>query len=167
MNNKTKNLIAFAFTAFVFVIASNASAAVTADDYGTPDYYYNNSAYQNNYYNQNYQPQAKYVAPANNQSASNSVNTSNNTKNVVASNTSTKTTTQSKSNEVAGTQTGVVNASDVNQEQSNNLPALSMRGNNTFMPDTVFEWLLTIIFILAIVIIIRLMAKKHGHGDHH
>jgi ATP-dependent Zn protease len=201
MNNKTKNLIAFAFTAFVFVFASHASAAVTADDYGTPkysnNYYNNNYGYSNNYnsqayaqpYQQPYQQQyaqtyqqpapvynqpntqQTYSSPLTNQSVNNSVNnTSVNTtktttvRHIVSRNTAPKPTYQ---NQVAGTNVGVVNASDVNQVQADNLPALSMRGSNTFMPDTVFEWLLTIIFILVIIIIIRLMSKKHGHGDHH
>lgn len=205
MNNKTKNLIAFAFTAFVFVFASHASAAITSDDYGTPNYFNNNYGYSNNYnnnynsnynnqtygnqyqqpyaqtynqqnnqnYQQNYQAQTSYATPINNQPVNNSVNnTSTNTtktttvRHIVARNTSAKPAPVVQ-NQVAGTNVGVISASDMNQASANNLPALSLRGSNSFMPDTVFEWLLTIIFILVIIIIIRVMSRKHGPTDHH
>ncbi|MCX6756067.1 MAG: hypothetical protein NTX85_01890 [Candidatus Nomurabacteria bacterium] len=208
MNNKTKNLIAFAFTAFVFVFATHASAAVTSDDYGTPRYNYNNQPYAQPYmqtygnqyqqypqqsynqtyqqpynqnygqqYNQNYGAQTGYAAPVNNPPVNNPVvasNTFTNTnttkattvRRVVASNTQARPVAVSQ-NQVAGTNVGVISASDMNQASVNNLPALSLRGSNSFMPDTVFEWLLTIIFILVIIIIIRVMSRKHGPTDHH
>lgn len=201
MNNKTKNLIAFAFTAFVFVFATQAHSVIasTSNNFyiNTPGQYSQNQyeqSYRQSFYQystqapkyntsnkQDQAPQTGYSAPVNNQPVNNpnpvvSSNTSTNTnttktttvRRVAVNNAQPKTVQATQSqNQVNDVNVGVVKASDVNQVQENNLTALSMRGNNTFMPDTVFEWLLTIIFILVIIIIVRLMSKKHGHGDHH
>lgn len=52
-------------------------------------------------------------------------------------------------------------------DSADNLTALSMNGKNVFMPDTVFEWFLAVIFILIIIILVRVIGKKDGHGGHH
>ncbi|MBP6931544.1 MAG: hypothetical protein KBD48_00725 [Candidatus Pacebacteria bacterium] len=82
----------------------------------------------------------------------------------VASNTtvkSTNTSNVSQSNTIPAENLG---ASAVNS--TNNLTALSMNGTNSFMPDTVFEWFMTVVGILALIILIRVLFKKEGHGHH-
>ncbi|MES2930355.1 MAG: hypothetical protein V4665_01040 [Patescibacteria group bacterium] len=54
------------------------------------------------------------------------------------------------------------------QNSGNELTALSIRGSGGFMPSSIWQWLLVILLILAVVIIARaLTARGHdGHGAH-
>lgn len=48
---------------------------------------------------------------------------------------------------------------------SNNLPALSLGGKGTFMPSSVWQWILVVILILIIIIVARLLT--HKKKEHH
>jgi len=50
---------------------------------------------------------------------------------------------------------------------SNGLTALSVAGTNSFMPDTIFEWILVILLILAIIVIVRRITRREDHEFHH
>jgi hypothetical protein len=46
----------------------------------------------------------------------------------------------------------------------NRLAALSLAGTDgSFMPSSIWQWLLTIILILIIIIIIRILARRNSH----
>lgn len=46
------------------------------------------------------------------------------------------------------------------------LPALSLWGSNSFMPDTVFEWILVVVMILLIIILARQFKRKQFYEEH-
>ncbi len=46
-----------------------------------------------------------------------------------------------------------------------NLTALSLRGSGGFMPSSVWQWILAVILILAIIIIARMIVKSNPHRD--
>ena len=46
------------------------------------------------------------------------------------------------------------------------ITALSLNGSNSFMPDTVFEWILVVLLILAIIVIIRRITRPADHDVH-
>ncbi len=48
----------------------------------------------------------------------------------------------------------------------NNLGALSLFGSDSFMPNTVFEWILVIVCILVIVILARILQKRMKRNIH-
>jgi ATP-dependent Zn protease len=48
----------------------------------------------------------------------------------------------------------------------NGLTALSVAGSNSFMPDTVIEWIFVILLILAIIVIIRRITRPASHDVH-
>lgn len=156
MQNKTyKNLIAVGFAAFVLVFATHAHAAITSDDDFHPDYtIYGSSVVSNS-------PQYSVY---NKQSTQKSTSTNNSSNSNSSANSS---SSNSDTNKVAGTSaTGATVTA--NGLATNNLPALSMYGTNSFMPDTVFEWFFTIILILVLIIIIRIYIRSNnkGHGHH-
>jgi len=75
--------------------------------------------------------------------------------------------TEADSQKVDSEKSNVSDVENIDQVSENNLTALSFRGNNTFMPDTIFEWFFTVLFILAIIILIRLMARRHNNDNTH
>jgi|CXWK01.1.fsa_nt_gi hypothetical protein len=48
----------------------------------------------------------------------------------------------------------------------NGITALSLNGSNGFMPDTVVEWILVILLILAMIVIFRRIVRKDEHEVH-
>jgi len=52
---------------------------------------------------------------------------------------------------------------NVSNNNGNNLSALSISGSNSFMPNTIFEWVMTVIFILVIIILARQFRKREEH----
>ena len=49
---------------------------------------------------------------------------------------------------------------------NNGLTALSVAGSGGFMPSSVFQWILVILFILAIIIIARMLGRTNHHEVH-
>ena len=50
---------------------------------------------------------------------------------------------------------------------NNGVTALSVRGSNSFMPSSVFQWIILILIILAIIVIARMIARKSQTNDPH
>lgn len=134
----------------------------------------NTTQYNNNGYNNN---------SVNNTNTSNGVNDNVNyvPSNKVATNTTTNTTTNNTTNNTTtkkvATTTTKANSDDVTTTNvtnsdsdtgrytntgNNGLTALSLQGSNSFMPDTVWEWLCVFFLILIIVILIRQFRPKHA-----
>jgi hypothetical protein len=189
MNNKAyKNLIAFTFAFFVLFSANSAFAAVTAspNDMSNMNYHqYNNNLYSHlvpSYAPTSYSPmptyqiaQTGYVNPAgdpvsnfiNTQSSGNNVTTRSTAASSSGTSTSKNTSVvkkvETKSSSNLQTMEAVSDKDSESSVSADNLTALSMRGRNVFMPDTVLEWLLTIVFILLIVIAFRLIIRSKKH----
>lgn len=83
----------------------------------------------------------------------------------VASSNTVKSSSSNNSSSVSTIPAENLGASAINS--TNNLTALSMNGTNSFMPDTVFEWFMTVVGILVLIILIRVLGKKDDHGAHH
>lgn len=49
----------------------------------------------------------------------------------------------------------------------NNLTALSLQGSGSFMPSSIWQWIIVIFLILAIIIIARMLTSKPAHHDVH
>jgi hypothetical protein len=52
-------------------------------------------------------------------------------------------------------------------ENANNLAALSLNGSQSFMPSTLWQWLLVVLLIFAIIIIARRLSKKTVEHNPH
>ncbi len=50
---------------------------------------------------------------------------------------------------------------------TNGVTALSVNGSGSFMPSSVFQWIMLVLLILAIVIVARMLAKKSVNNDPH
>ena len=50
---------------------------------------------------------------------------------------------------------------------TNGVTALTVNGSGSFMPSSVFQWIMLVILILAIVIVARMLAKKSVNNDPH
>ena len=69
----------------------------------------------------------------------------------------------------------VASAYNPNQQQvlvgtpvdTNGVTALTVNGSGSFMPSSVFQWIMLVILILAIVIVARMLAKKSVNNDPH
>lgn len=79
--------------------------------------------------------------------------TKNNTATTATSNTSTKNTDTSKDTETDSVYGG---AKDVT---GSNLTALSLRGSGSFMPSSIWQWILVVFLILILIILVRIAAK--------
>ena len=58
------------------------------------------------------------------------------------------------------------------QSTDNGITALSLRGSGSFMPSSIWQWILVVIFILAIIVISRMLMHKpepvqESHGASH
>jgi len=137
----------------------------------TPNYSYQNP--NNNYVVTNY-AQTNYVPPITNSYIaqapidSNVVNNNTVTTNTTTKNTTTTTTKRplvnvkaiNSSNTDEKVDTTVTNQDSTLASNQNNLTALSVAGYSGFLPNTVFEWFLTVILILIIIILIRQFRKR-------
>lgn len=52
-------------------------------------------------------------------------------------------------------------------EGRNNLTALSLQGSGSFMPSSVWQWLIVIFLILVVIIIARMITRKPEHHEVH
>lgn len=55
---------------------------------------------------------------------------------------------------------------DKSEVSKNDLTALSLRGDGGFMPSSIWQWILVVILILAIIIIGRMFVHKPQPGEH-
>jgi hypothetical protein len=51
-------------------------------------------------------------------------------------------------------------------QTGNGITALSLRGSGSFMPSSIWQWILVIILILAIIVIARMFVHKPTPGEH-
>ncbi|MFA6515375.1 MAG: hypothetical protein WCT42_03900 [Candidatus Paceibacterota bacterium] len=51
-------------------------------------------------------------------------------------------------------------------KNSSKITALSLRGSGSFMPSSIWQWILVVILILAIIVIARMFVRKPSPGDH-
>ena len=47
-----------------------------------------------------------------------------------------------------------------------NITALSFWGADTFLPDTIFEWIIFVLLVLAVIILARQFAPKTDYEMH-
>jgi hypothetical protein len=52
------------------------------------------------------------------------------------------------------------------QTTGNGITALSLRGSGSFMPSSIWQWILVVILILAIIVIARMFVHKPDPADH-
>ncbi len=178
MKNKTiKNLIAFGTLAILLVSAHSALAYVpyTYDMYAPPQpSYYVNPQFtelptwtptQPHTANSNgvvhtttaYPTIVEQPAPT----PVKTVSTTTTKKTVVATNTNKSTAT---SNTVYSDQQNP-NYPYGYYDNSNQLTALSLKGSGSFMPSSIWQWLIVIFLILVIIIIARMLGR--GNTTHH
>ena len=55
---------------------------------------------------------------------------------------------------------------DNGPSNNNGLTALSLQGSGSFMPSSIWQWLLVIFLILVVIIISRMLSKSHTHEVH-
>lgn len=104
----------------------------------------------------------------NNTNTGNTGSVSGTTKDTTTKNTATTTnkntnttTTNNTNTEVKNTQ---VDTSQGSNFSASSLSALSISGENSFLPDTVFEWICVFFLILVIILLIRQLRPKADHG---
>lgn len=147
-------------------IAYTYAGNVPAYNGNNPSNTYGNNGYSNN--NATNTTNTSNGVSTNNTNTTRTVaRTNNTTTNKVATNTNTKTTdnnTNNSTNNVAGT-TNVSNDEESNLS-ANSLSALSLQGSDSFLPDTVWEWICVFFLILVIIILIRQFKSKPSHEVH-
>ncbi|HLP86969.1 MAG TPA: hypothetical protein VK153_03825 [Candidatus Paceibacterota bacterium] len=52
------------------------------------------------------------------------------------------------------------------QVSGNGIPALTLRGSGGFMPSSIWQWILVVFLILAIIVLARMFVKKPSPADH-
>ncbi len=159
-------------------IGCNNSSAYSQYNYNQPYDYNNNQqyAYNNNQYsgNQNKTPIVNnYYYQINPASKISTKTTSRNTSNSVKTNSKSNTNTVVKKKSPVVTKTvktkedKLLSKTNPVESYSGGLTALSLRSSNSFMPDTIWQWLIVIVLILIIVILTRLINKTiHRKKDH-
>ena len=123
------------------------------------------------------QPAVKYVTTTNTQGASalNSVSTTTPTNKVVYGNTGYAGNTgnyirydgynNGMGASAYGGTTQQVSSTPV--VDSNGVTALSIKGSGSFMPSSVFQWIMLVLIILAIIVIARMIVRKSSNNDPH
>lgn len=138
------------------------------------DYYNSNNGYQysNNNANNYSAPSAPTVnyanstvssAPARTVAVATVKKATTTTTKTVAVNTNTNTTTN---NSNLGASAASAVAPSYTVANNNGLTALTLFGNSGFLPDTVFEWMITIFLILVLILLIRQFRPVHAHDPH-
>lgn len=64
------------------------------------------------------------------------------------------------------TSTSNLPAVNTASNDNNGLTALSFKGSGGFMPSSIWQWILVVLLILAIIIIARSLSKSSSHGAH-
>ncbi|MEA3399215.1 MAG: hypothetical protein U9R00_01735 [Patescibacteria group bacterium] len=146
MNKVAKNLIFTGVLSIMLLVSQTASAYYIYTNYGnnynSPQSFTGNSVSTTNNTNNSYQPEEKDPAPA---------------KKIVRTSVADQKKEAVKKKEVE-------EKKDTEIEKNNSLTALTISGNDVFMPDTIFEWILIFFFILIIIILARQL--RHRKDDH-
>ena len=179
-----KNLIIFGLIIFSFALVNSVSAYYSPYDSSywlvsssertyQPQYdYYQQSGYDSSSYSstepKNYVVNNYYYqTDPTTSTVSKSTST---TKNVITNNsdeavTDRNTTDYSNENNYNnGLGASAYNGS--NQSNGNKITALSLKGSGSFMPSSIWQWILVVILILAIIIISRMFIRKPSPADH-
>lgn len=166
MNIKTtKNLIILSALAFMLVGINSAQAYVPGVWEPQPRINTNEPGF--------YKVPNTYDAPVIPQTTG-TVAVSNNTSNSTSNTTKKVTTTNTviKNNNVTSNNTSdITTPADVRDlppvvTSDNGLTALSLAGSGSFMPSSIWQWLIVIFLILVIIIIARMLSKPHTHEVH-
>lgn len=91
--------------------------------------------------------------------------TTTNTSNTTSNKTNTNSTATPNTQE--NTSGNVLGASAYNPYmQGNGITALSLRGSGSFMPSSIWQWIVVVILILAIIVVARMFVHKPDPADH-
>ncbi len=181
MNNKTiKNLIAAGTAVLLLVSFQTASAYVPGVWDPQPRPVNSNPTFST-------PVSTAYTTPVQPTTTnSNTVTTTNNTQTVAPAQTQTPTKTVSTNRTTTTRTVARANTTNTNStvNTSNNVPqnqvygslyptnnrseltALSVNGSGSFMPSSIWQWLLVILLILVIIIIARMLGRKPAHHVH-
>lgn len=187
MNNKTaKKIIVLGSLVFSFLFAATNTFAYSCMSYDCESYDYNtnnNQGYSQYDYSQHVVP-IEYVRSdtkptvINNYYYQNTPNpnttTINREVNTVRTNEDNYTTdnyqTENNQNNIDDeyyrNNLGASAYGSYDQSRENDITALSLRGSGSFMPSSIWQWILVIILILAIIIIARMFVRKPHPADH-
>lgn len=172
MKNKiTKNLITFG-TLFILIIGFR-----TAFAYEPYVPWTQSSQFVVNNYNPGYTELPTWTPTMNaTQVPATTIKPSVKTVNNNTNTTTTKNTVISVNKRLPNTNEGnVINAEAPKDQMNSNYPynngsqltALSLNGSGSFMPSSIWQWLIVILLILAIVIIVRMLGRKSEHQETH
>lgn len=178
MENKiTKNLIILG--AIIFTLAFTNQAQAYCQRYAFSNKLVDRHCVEENDYYQNYETSSTGTTSYNDQTSSSKTSVVNNyyypTKYVspeVATNTNTSTANKtvdnySNSNTGKNVYSNSLGASAYDSNQTGNgITALSLRGSGSFMPSSIWQWILVVILILIIIIIARMFVRKPNPADH-
>jgi len=188
MKNKvTKNLIILGIIVLSFIFTNNAQAY--CQRYAFSNKLVDPNCIEESTYYSNSQTSSSTSSntSSNSQTATPDTNVVNNyyyyptTSKTTTSNTSTtkstvdtsKDTSNNNSNYNSGTSdyhnvySNDLGASAYNSGQSSNgITALSLKGSGSFMPSSIWQWIMVIILILAIIVIARMFVRKPSPADH-
>lgn len=118
-----------------------------------------------------------YDAPVVTQTTPTTVTNTNNNQNTTTKTTATTTTTKKVATNTNTTNNKLVSTTkaDVreippvvidNSANNNGLTALSLAGSGSFMPSSIWQWLIVVFLILMIIILARMLGKSHSHTVH-
>lgn len=169
MNIKTtKNLIALFALAFLVAGVNQASAYVPGVWDPQPRIPNNEPAF--------YKVPTTYDAPIVSQGATTYTYTTTPAPKTVVTTTTppVRNTTTTNSNNTSSNSVNTNNDSrelkpviiDNGPSNNNGLTALSLQGSGSFMPSSIWQWLLVIFLILVVIIISRMLSKSHTHEVH-
>lgn len=201
MNKKiTKSLIVLGIIVFSFVISNSAFARYnpydssywlepvsynSIEDYNYSSGYYGNQGYQQGYYQQyqsyntsnNYPGTTQTTTKPSSSVVNNyyyqSAPTKTTTTEKVVTNTNTGSNYRDTTNNGGEGYYNGLGASAAGYNITNGVTALSLRGSGSFMPSSIWQWLLVIILILAIIVVSRMIyhrrmvAEEIHHGPAH
>ena len=163
--NTTKNLIILGALVIAFIGINSAEAYVPGVWEPQPRINSNEPAFYKvpNPYDAPVTPQTTGTVTMN--SNSNSASNTSTTKNV------TKTTNVNKSSNTTSNSSEITTPADVRDlppvvTSDNGLTALSLAGSGSFMPSSIWQWLIVIFLILVIIIIARMLGRSRSHEVH-
>ena len=189
MIKNMKNLITFGI--FVFILFSFTNSVFAFDWYVPPtvdnqiiNYNHYDQGYYTNrntgYINTNYMPSNETIygsdpitpKPATVIASNSGAKVSTVSNNIVKNTTTTKST-----NNMTNTNKTVANNSNSSEDivsgsssdsnnNRNSIVALSAYGTDSFLPDTIFEWILVFFLILIVIVLMRLIGKKRHSLDY-
>lgn len=175
MNIKTINKsILFIAIALFLVSGNNAFAYVPGVWDPQPRVQTNEPAFYKvpNPYDAPVVPQVNSTS-TNTNSNQNTTTNSNTTKTVATTTTTKKVATNTQANNklVSTTKADVreippVVIDNSGSKSGSELTALSLAGSGSFMPSSIWQWIIVVILILAIIILFRIISRPHAHDGH-